>query len=207
MKGEDVKKIMLISIAVAMMLFFSACTNEGRASSQKDIVIGQVDYPWYDSIDTLYEKADMVIRAKILDSRVEWMSHGIEQGAKEGSDQILNPGAKNDDKVITTIYTAEINAIYKGSPVTTIEVLQLGGETDTEIYMYEGTQQINIKKEYVMFLSKSTLNENAAWLLNNIQAIYKVEGKNLIKFPQNTLDLTYEDLTMLKIDDKNMDGR
>ncbi len=197
------KKILLISVAVTLMLFLSACTDYGRDDTEKDVVIGQVDYPWYDSIDALYEKADLVIRGKILDSRVDWMSHVIEQTAEEESDPILNPGRKNDDKVITTIYTVEITAIYKGSTDKTTKVLQLGGETDTAIYIYEGTPEININKEYVMFLSKSTLYENAAWLLNNVQAIYKVEGKDLVKLPQNTLELTHEDLTRLESNYKN----
>lgn len=201
------KNLLLASTAIALMFFSSACINEGRTDPEKDIAttpendinIGKIDYAWYDSIDALYEKADFVIKGKVLDSRVEWMSHVIEPTAEEKSDPILNPdGEIDDDKVITTIYTVEINVVYKGSVGKTIEVLQLGGETDTAKYSYEGASEITINKEYILFLSESTLYENAAWLLNNAQALYKVEGNDLIKLPQNTLELTYEDLTRLK---------
>ena len=201
------KNLLLASTAIALMFFSSACINEGRTDPEKDIAttpendinIGKIDYAWYDSIDALYEKADFVIKGKVLDSRVEWMSHVIEPTAEEKSDPILNPdGEIDDDKMITTIYTVEINVVYKGSLGKTIEVLQLGGETDTAKYSYEGASEITINKEYILFLSESTLYENAAWLLNNAQALYKVEGNDLIKLPQNTLELTYEDLTRLK---------
>lgn len=201
------KNLLLASTAIALMFFSSACINEGRTDPEKDIAttpendinIGKIDYAWYDSIDALYEKADFVIKGKVLDSRVEWMSHVIEPTAEEKSDPILNPdGEIDDDKVITTIYTVEINVVYKGSVGKTIEVLQLGGETDTAKYSYEGASEITINKEYILFLSESTLYENAAWLLNNAQALYKVEGNDLIKLPQNTLELTYEDLTRLE---------
>lgn len=130
------KNLLLVSTAVALMFFSSACTNEGRTAPEKDIIIGKVDYAWYDSTDALYEKADWVIKGKVLGSRVEWMSYVIEPTAEEKSDPILNPGGEiDDDKVITTVYTIEINAVYKGSVGKTIEVLQLGGETDTELYI------------------------------------------------------------------------
>lgn len=201
------KNLLLVSTVIALMFFSSACINEGRTDSEKDIAttpkkdiaIGKIDYAWYDSIDAMYEKADLAIKGKILNSRVEWMSHVIEPTAEEKSDPILNPGGEiDDDKVITTIYTVEINAIYKGSIGKTIELLQLGGETDTATYSYEGAPEITITKEYILFLSESTLYENAAWLLNNAQALYKVDGNDLIKLPKNTLELTYEDLTRLE---------
>ena len=193
------KNLLLVSTTIALMFFSSACINEGRTDSEKDIAIGKVDYAWYDSTDALYEKADFVIKGKVLNSRVEWMSHVIEPTAEEKSDPILNPdGEIDDDKMITTIYTVEINVVYKGSLGKTIEVLQLGGETDTATYSYEGAPEITINKEYILFLSESTLYENAGWLLNNAQALYKVEGNDLIKLPQNTLELTYEDLARLE---------
>ena len=194
------KNLLLISTAIALMFFSSACINEGRTDPEKDIITGKIDYAWYDSIDALYKKADLVIKGKVLGSRVEWMSHVIEPTAEEKSDPVLNPGGEidDDDEMITTIYTVEISVVYKGSAGKTIDVLQLGGETDTATYSYEGTPEITINKEYILFLSESTLYENAAWLLNNAQALYKVEGNDLIKLPKNTLELTYEDLTRLE---------
>lgn len=202
------KSLLVISVAITLMLFSDACINNKKvADSEKDInanspennvTVSKVDYAVYDSVDAMYDKADLVIRGKALDSRVEWMSHVIKLTAEEKSNPEINPGGKADDeKILTTIYTLEISDVYKGSAGKTIEVLQSGGKTGTAEYIYEETPEIALNKEYIMFLSESALYENSAWLLNNTQALYRVEGNNLIKLPGNTLELTFEDLVRL----------
>lgn len=75
--------------------------------------------------------------------------------------------------------------------------MQLGGETDTEIYIVQESPEITQDSDYIMLLSKSQLHESGAWLLNPSQSLCKVEGKNLINLPGNTLKLDFEDLLRL----------
>jgi hypothetical protein len=81
------QSLLVISVAITLMLFSDACINNKEvADSEKDInanspennvTVSKVDYAVYDSVDAMYDKADLVIRGKALDSRVEWMSHVI----------------------------------------------------------------------------------------------------------------------------------
>lgn len=191
-----------------LSVFFIACTagtsdsagtTDSAGTIDKEVYIGRFDYANYDKIETLFAAADYVIRGKVIDSRVEWLPHLIQPTDEEEFDPYKNPsGDVNDEKVLTTIFTVEITDSYKGKTNSnTIEVMQLGGETEAAIYRYEGTPEIAKNTEYVLFLSMSNLRDNASWLLNDVQSLYQVNENELIKLSGNSLELTFEDLSRL----------
>ncbi len=188
-----IKKIFLSCLALTLIFSFIACESGEISSSDKELVIGYIDYPWYDSLQELYAAADFVVKAKVLESRAEWMSHLVDP--TQNNNPEADPGGEvNGQKVLTTIYELEIDTAYKGRAGDRIELFQLGGETDTVIYEYEGSPEISINQTYLLFLSQSGSSENASWLLNHEQAIYKVEGNELIRLSSDTWELTFEDL-------------
>ena len=191
-----------------LSVFFTSCTagtsdsariTDSAGTTDKEVYIGRLDYANYDKIETLFTVADYVIKGKVIDSRVEWLSHLIQPTDEEESDPYKNPGGDvNDEKVLTTIFTVEITDSYKGKASSnTIEVMQLGGETETAIYRYEGAPEIAKNIEYVLFLSMSNLRDNTSWLLNDVQSLYQVNENELIKLSVNSLELTFEDLSRL----------
>lgn len=200
------KRMQLLALSLCMIVLLGACsgmngTVPGQSpigSSNKKVIAFKTDYPFYQSLDALYQKADFVIKAKVLDSRVEWMSHVLPRTAEYYANP-NNPGGKQDDtKMITTIYTVEITASYKGKDgVKTMNIMQLGGEDESAIYVCEETPKLAKNTEYVLFLSKSSLRENAGWLLNNIQSLYQVKGNDLMSIPGNTITINLDDMVKL----------
>lgn len=73
----------------------------------------------------------------------------------------------------------------------------LGKSPVESLNKVEGEPEITKDIDYIMFLYKSALRENAGWLLNAEQSLYKVEGENLLMLPNNTLKLDFEDLLRL----------
>jgi len=195
----------LFLMLLSLIILLSACANAkttvpdqtSAKSPQKTIYIGSLDVLYYDSADALYKEADLVIRGKVVDSRVEWLSHVIKPTAGAETDPNKNPGYVN--KALTTIFTVDIVNFYKGDTgKKTIEVMQLGGETETEIYRYEDQQELTKNTEYVMFLGKSKQRDNAAWLIaGGIQSLHLVDGNKLITSADNKWALTFEDLSKL----------
>jgi hypothetical protein len=210
----SMQRVLLLYGVMMMAFMLGACTvvdgtdaayslnrqteNPAAPTVQKQVLVGRIDSAIYDSVDTLFSKADYVIKGKIIDSRVEWMSHVIQPTPEEASNPKLNPGGEKDDtKDLTTIYTVEVSDTFRGEARKTIEVMQLGGETETAIYRYEESPAITKYQTYVMFLRKSHLHENGSWLLNQAQAVYQVDGDVLVKPTEFAFDFALNDLSRL----------
>ena len=93
--------------------------------------------------------------------------------------------------------TVKVESIFKGSIIkgSTIEIKQLGGETNDVIHIEEGAPDININDEYIMFLE--TYDNSPASLLNNIQSLYYVENGVITKHPENNFNITMDILESL----------
>ena len=194
-----IRKTVLAILIISTLLLTAACGNfpaeKEPITAEKETVSVLVDYPWYESVEALYGRADLVIEGKVISSRVEWMNHAIEPSEEDKDDPYLNPGGDTDPgEMVTTIYTVEVHDIYKGSAGETIELMDFGGETDSVICTCPDAADIEMDAEYVLFLSTSELRENAAWLLNPTQGLYRIQGDTLISDPDNPLTLTFEDL-------------
>jgi hypothetical protein len=149
-------------------LLLASCANAGQFNAQgtQGTTVGSKRMiRLYDSIETIYKKADLVIRGKVLRSRLEWMIHD------------LTPDS-NSPKEPTTIFTVEITGVYKGSTEKkTMEVMQLSEGTETAS---SGIPHLTTNAEYVLFLTIYEKQKDRTWLIGNgLQSIYLVQGNDL----------------------------
>lgn len=192
------RRVILPILIISTLLLSAACAKtisdkEPVVAAEKETVSVQADYPWYDSIEALYDRADLVIEGKVLDSRVEWMNHAIEPSEEDKDDPYLNPGGDTDPgEMITSIYTVEIHDIYKGSAGESIELGDIGGEIGGVVCENPEAADIETGETYLLFLS--VYGDFPACLLNPVQAIYRVDGDSLA----GTMPLTFADLAYLR---------
>ncbi len=197
-------KISRFLIIVVCCTVLMGCVTQDADVTQKEKQVAKIhcDYPYYSSVDALTEKADLIIKGTIVDSRVE----EIDILSKTEENEILNPGGEIQEcKYIFTVYTVDVSDSYKGDvePGETVEFKQIGGESDTTIYIPEENIKFAKNQEYVMFLSTYESDVPPS-LLNPIQSAYNYEqnatnkGKISIVNEKNDLALTIEDLEEIK---------
>lgn len=194
------KRKMLFLTSILCIMIFSACGYNGtKNSTDKEVLTGYIDAIHYDSLNELSNDADYVLRGKIIDREFEWRVI-----SRPDPDVYLNP---EDMPPVTedlvTVYTVEVLDTYLSSSKIEdrIDVLMMGGETDTTIYRFEGSPELNVNDEYIFFLSKSSMFENAGWLLNLEQSVYKVDESNISKV-NGGFTLTFATLENLKMQSK-----
>ncbi len=160
-------------LLLSMSVLLSACAN---AKKSENIVL--VEYAHFASVEEMYQKADFVIKGKVIKSRVQWLSWVKQE--------------------LATIYTVEILGSYKGFTADkTMELLTMGGETATAVFRYEPEIKLSMDTEYVMFLSKSRQIDNAVSLIAGPYALYRVD-ENGITGTSYANKLTLEDLKRMQ---------
>lgn len=157
-----------------LVLVTTACSSTDHEVEPVTIV-ASADEPHYSSINTLSERADVIIKGKVIDTRVEEISHLSERDSSSTNEK-LNPGGNHESiSRIYTVYTVEIEHAYKGNydKGDTIEVKQLGGKIGNTTLV--ATEIVNITDEnnYIFFLE--TYPKIPASLLNSIQSLYIYE--------------------------------
>lgn len=211
------RNIIRLIICATAILSLVACipVNIDDSTSQGELstVLVRQDFPHYKSIDSLSEKADVVIKGRVIKSRVEALNDVI---YSTSVDEKMNPeGELPEEKTnytIYTIYTIEIVDSLKGNskPGDTIEVKQLGGEVENIDFISEENIDILTGNDYVLFLA--TYENTPASLLNSVQSLYiygetseegantqKVEESNITSAnPENDLVLRLHDLDVIK---------
>ena len=173
MKKRTVLALTLICLLSLVML--TGCKES--KSAEKEVLVMNVDYLYYDSANELAEKADYIVRGKVTDKTYEWRIVSV-----PAAELYLNPeDVPPAEEDLVTVYTVQVQDSYLSTAEAgdTIEVLMMGGETDTAIHTFEGQPELYVDSEYVFFLSKSNLFENAGWPLNPAQSIYLAEGTSL----------------------------
>lgn len=184
----------ILSILIISTLVLTACTAaEKPVAGESETITIHADYPWYESTEDLYEKADLVMEGKVLDSRVEWVNHAIAPDKEDEDDPRSNPSGEGDPgETITTIYTVKVQDIYKGSAGETIELEDMGGEINGIVCENPEAAELGTGDTYLLFLS--VYGDYPACLLNPTQAVYRVDGDRLV----GEIPLTYEDLAYLQ---------
>lgn len=194
------KQVQIITIIIVSVFLFTSCSTASK-DSEKTTVITRADYPYYEDESAIYEKASLVIRGKIIDKRMEYMSQVIELTKEQKDDPQLNPGGDVDEeKEMVTIYKVKIIDSFKGDVVKgdVVEIKQFGGETKDTIYIEEGAPQISQNGEYIMFLE--SYEDSPATLLNNVQSLYGIEDNKIINHVENDFNVTIEKLEKLSND-------
>lgn len=160
--------------SVAVMAL-AACSESGSTSATEAKTVNyQMDYPSYNSSDALYQKADLVVEAKISDtSRVEQL-----KASSSNPDPKVNPNAgvkgKSPEPFVITVYQATVVKTFKGTKATgdTVEVKQLGGVFKGVTYREINSPTLKPGETYVLFLA--TYPDAPASLLNPSQGQYPI---------------------------------
>ncbi|GIF46508.1 hypothetical protein DFJ67_8363 [Asanoa ferruginea] len=149
----------LTVIAVAALLAVGGC---GKAFGGR--VVYQGDYPSYQSLAELTEKATLIIEATVSGPRVDKLYASRDDGTEP-----------NDDTgIVITVWSASVKAVHKGSskPGDVVAVKQTGGQLDGVVYEEAGGVPLREGTTYLLFLE--TYPDAAASLLNPTQAQYEV---------------------------------
>ncbi|MEV4534763.1 hypothetical protein AB0J82_13125 [Asanoa sp. NPDC049518] len=167
--------------AAAALVVLLAVGGCGRASGER--VAYQGDYPHYESVAALLEKATLVVEVTTANPRFDKL-YPID-------------GPKTDDTaVVITVYDATVTRVHKGPAKTgdVIEVQQTGGESDGVVYEQPGQVPFHEGTAYLLFLE--TYPDSPASLLNPDQAQYEVDPAGGYRsVGENTLTVTGKDLT------------
>ncbi len=154
----------------------SEAVTEGDDNTEYETVLVNADYPNYNSLQELYDAADLVIVAR----------------NNRNESTILNIG--ND--IPYTVSSMSVTDVFKGDKsVDSIDVKQLGGLMDGVMYISQGVEQLVQDGEYLLFLE--TYDKSPAALLNPVQGMYYVEGSTVTARPENSIAVTLEDLSAL----------
>jgi hypothetical protein len=144
------------------------------------IVEIHADYPQYNNLNELYEKADLVILCTNSSNEVRSMD-------------IFNDTQK-EEPFLYTISDVTINSVLKGnlSVEDSLEVKQLGGTYNNTLYIDSNVEQLKNNTQYLLFLE--TYENSPASLLNPTQGMYYVEGNTLRSRSENEIQLNIEQL-------------
>ncbi len=154
----------------------SKAVTESSDNTEYETVLVNADYPYYNSLQELYDAADLVIVAR----------------NNRNESTILNIG--ND--IPYTVSSMSVTDVFKGDKsIESIDVKQLGGLMDGVMYISQGVEQLVQDGEYLLFLE--TYDKSPASLLNPIQGMYYVEGSTVTARPENSIAVTLEDLSAL----------
>jgi hypothetical protein len=190
-----------------LKLFFIGCacfiiaitgiflTSKNTTKMQKVII--SADYPVYENLENLNDKADTIIKGKIIDFTYSQLN--IYQ-KPQSDDEYLNPGGEIDNSLMPyTIFTVEIKQTYKGNinKVDIIKIKQPGGIIGNTEYVNEDNAKLKKGNNYVFFLE--TYPNSPASLLNPIQASYEYDDyDNIIPNEQNKIKFKMNDLDNIK---------
>lgn len=184
MKFKPIITILVCSVAVISGIFFAT-----RNTETMEKVIISADYPNYETLENLVDRADTIIKGKIIDFTYSELDITQEVNS---DDEYLNPGGEIDDSTTPyTIYTIEIEKAYRGDYAENdvIEVKQPGGILGNVEYVLEDSIDAKLEKEhkYVFFLE--TYADSPASLLNPSQASYEYDDNDdIITKGQNKIN-------------------
>ncbi len=164
---------------LAMLLTLPSCKKQDSQESQgsvreKETLTATMDYPYYSGVEELAQNADYIIHGKVMSKTCEWRVISM-----PAAELYLNPeDVPPAEEDLVTVYQVQVLDSYLPTAKAgdTLEVMMMGGETETVVHIYEGIPELSADDSYVFFLSKSSLFENAGWPLNPSQAIKKVKG-------------------------------
>lgn len=187
-----------ILIAIASLVILSAC------SATAEPVVYHADYPAYESVDKLYERATLVVEGTVTASPARVQELKADPG---GDDPRLNPSAglapekgtqAEEAGVVVSVFQIQVTKVFKGAatPGQAVDVQQLGGTFNGVTYKEEGAQVLRPNSGYVFFLE--TYPSAPAALLNPEQGQYPLDANgNPTKLGGNEINVTRDDLKRL----------
>ncbi|WP_342555685.1 hypothetical protein [Paenibacillus sp. FSL R7-0652] len=214
------KKNRVFTLLVSSLFVLSVvgCSSTSPAASPSDApitVIASEDYPNYSSIDALTDRADTIVKGRVIQTRIEALNDKAKTDSLEQNELGTAESAADEqisfDKIYT-IYTVQVAEPYKGRYTAgdQLEVKQLGGQLGSTKVINDDNLQLLPTKDYVLFLE--TYADTPASLLNSVQSLYVVkpapesnqpselsETEVIVSaHPENNLTLSLNDLQQIK---------
>ena len=171
-----------------------ACVTGCAGPPDKEVHI-YTEYPVYYTIEEAKDAASVIIEGKVVSSETAALDPTETLTDEQEMDPEQNPGGEVDIiNIPYTIYTIEINQVYKGDVTVgnTIEMKQPGGVIDHVRCTAPDEAQIEIGSTYILFLE--TYSNSPASLINPIQGIYEYKDNKIIGNDINIISLDLKDL-------------
>lgn len=185
------KKMVLLIFTITLAIILAGCSGSPELSGfnqqmttekettpgEKEVQVTCIDYPYYNGLEDLAKNADYIIHGKVIDKTYEWRVVST-----PAAELYLNPEdvPPVEEDLVTVCRVQVLDSFLPTADAgMMLEVLLYGGETETTIYRVEGNPQLSVDEEYVFFLSKSSLFENAGWPLNPAQGICTADTETI----------------------------
>jgi len=175
------------------MLYGQLNANNSVEQASRGLEVMQIaaDYPHYESIALLASRATDIVRAIVLDERVERLNTMLDV-----------PPPEIDPYKIYTIYRIQVVEVFQGNaiPGGIIEIRQMGGRLDNDSLENLDYVQMEPGNDLVLFLRKSFIANFPSILVNAHQSAYQYQNTNEAlesAHPENNLSLTLEDLEII----------
>ncbi|MFF3955547.1 hypothetical protein ACFYY1_20265 [Streptomyces sp. NPDC001890] len=176
---------------LVLALSAAGCSNGGeqaggKAAEKSEVIAYQADYPVYDSLDEVVEKADLIVKGTVVGSTVK----ELRPEKSTDTDPLTNPQAglseeeaAETDPVVITVSEVKVSEVLAGDaePGDIVEVSQLGGERGNVTYQEKHTTTLAKNgTQYVLMLAGH--GASAPYdLLNPEQALYTAGERGRIE--------------------------
>ena len=139
---------------LAMLLTLPSCKKQDSQESQgsvreKETLTATMDYPYYSGVEELAQNADYIIHGKVMSKTCEWRVISM-----PAAELYLNPeDVPPAEEDLVTVYQVQVLDSYLPTAKAgdTLEVMMMGGETETVIHIYEGIPELSADDSYVFF--------------------------------------------------------
>lgn len=175
------KKKWIAAIGILAVVLIGAGTAVLLAM-RKETVYVQGDYPYYEALEEMSERASAVVRGTVVGIEQRMIDISLEDPSE---DSYISAGGESEPLILPyTVYTIQINEPLKGIPEgqETLEVKVMGGTDGNTEYVPDETVQMEEGGQYVLFLE--TYDGLPASLLNMRQADYECDGNGEIAAAQ-----------------------
>ena len=151
------------------------------AESEKQTVLIPVGGYEYGSLEELSAQSDWILRGTVTDR--QFRSKTL---------------PRTEDCLYYTVITMQVEEVYKGAPgFDTVEVWELGGETEDTVYTFETRAEPEPGQTYVVFLDALNPEQGTAVLNGHRQGLYPVKDGALLP-NSDGFSITAADLEALK---------
>ena len=149
--------------------------------SEKQTVLIPVGGYEYGSLEELSAQSDWILRGTVTDR--QFRSKSL---------------PRTEDCLYYTVITMQVEEVYKGAPgFDTVEVWELGGETEDTVYTFETRAEPEPGQTYVVFLDALNPEQGTAVLNGHCQGLYPVKDGALLP-NSGGFSITADDLEALK---------
>ena len=193
MNGLIIKTFLVSAVLFSAASLVSCDDNDSSNKSSDTGIVAEVyeEYPYYESLTKLSNKATGIFTGKIVGKEVLYINDKTGETALD-KNETSNP----DDYNLYTVYEIQPTEIFYGefNKDNTIKVKIMG---DGETVISHDAPALDIAEEYLFFINY--YGSTPSSLLSNIQSIYKenndrfepISDKNNIEFSYNELkDIT-----------------